>query len=51
MKEEGTSKLVFIKGSDFKFLELLMLDFKKTSDEIIQKHILYRFAYLNVFGI
>ena len=23
-----------------------MLDFKKTPDEIIQKHILYRFAYL-----
>ena len=40
IKEEGTSKLVFIKGSDFKFLELLLLDFKKTPDEIIQKHIL-----------
>ena len=40
IKEEGTSKLVFIKGSDFKFRELLLLDFKKTPDEIIQKHIL-----------
>ena len=46
MKEEGISKLVFIKRSDFKFLELLLLDFKKTPDEIIQKHILYRFEYL-----
>lgn len=46
IKKDGISQLQFIKGSDFKFLELLLLDFKNSSDEIIQKHMLYRFAYL-----
>ena len=46
IKKDGISQLQFIKGSDFKFLELLLLDFKNSSDDIIQKHMLYRFAYL-----
>ena len=46
IKKDGISQLQFIKGSDFKFLELLLLDFTNSSDDIIQKHMLYRFAYL-----
>lgn len=45
-KDDGNAKLQFVKGSDFKFLELLLIEFKKSSDEIIQKDMLYRFAYL-----
>lgn len=45
-KDDGNAKLQFVKHSDFKYLELLLLDFKKSSDEIIQKNMLYRFAYL-----
>lgn len=44
--KEGISKLQFVKGSEFKFLELLMLEFKCSSDEIIQKQMVYRFALL-----
>ena len=44
--KDGVSKLQFVKNSDFKFLELLMLEFKNSSDELIQKHMIYRFAYL-----
>ena len=46
IQKEGNAKLQFVKGSDFKFLELLLLEFKNTPDEIIKKHMLYRFAYL-----
>jgi len=46
IRKEGISQLQFIKGSDFKFLELLLLDFQNSSDDIILKHMLYRFAYL-----
>jgi hypothetical protein len=45
-KDDGVSQLQFVKSSDFKNLELLMLEFKKSSDEIIQKDMLYRFTYL-----
>ena len=44
--KDGIAKLQFIKGSDFKFLELLLLEFKNSSDEIIKKHMIYRFSYL-----
>ena len=45
-KDDGNGKLQFVKQSDFKLLELLIIDFKKSSDEIIQKNMLYRFACL-----
>ena len=44
--KDGISKLNFVKSSDFKFLELISLEFKNSPDEVIQKHMLYRFAYL-----
>ena len=46
IQKDGIAKLLFIKGSDFKFLELLLLEFKNSSDEIIKKHMIYRFSYL-----
>lgn len=46
IQKEGISKLQFVKGSDFKFLELLLIEFKGSSDEIIHKQMIYRFAYL-----
>ena len=46
IQKEGLSKLQFVKSSDFKFLELLILEFKCSSDEIINKHMIYRFTQL-----
>ena len=46
IQKDGISKLQFIKGSDFKFLELLLLEFKNSPDELIKKHMIYRFAYI-----
>lgn len=46
IQREGISKLQFVKGSEFKFLELLILEFKRSSDEIIQKQMVYRFSLL-----
>ena len=46
IQKEGISKLQFVKGSEFKFLELLMLEFKCSSDDIIKKQMIYRFSLL-----
>ena len=46
IQNDGVSKLQFIKITPFKDLELLNLEFKKVSDKIIEKHILYRFGYI-----
>lgn len=46
IQNDGVSKLLFIKGSDFKYLDLLSLEFTKSPEDMIQKHMLYRFAYL-----
>ena len=36
----------FLKNSDFKFLELLLLEFERSSEEVINKQIIYRFTIL-----
>ena len=46
IQKDGISKLLFIKGSEFKFLELLSLEFKNSPDELIKKHMIYRIAYI-----
>ena len=46
MKKEGAASLEIIRGSEFKFLELLKLEFVNSSDEIIKKQMLYKFAAL-----
>ena len=46
MKKQGAASLEIIKGSEFKFLELLKLEFVNSSDEIIKRQMLYKFAAL-----
>lgn len=46
IQKEGISKLQFIKVSDFKLLDLVTLTFKNSPDNIIKKHVLYRFGYI-----
>ena len=46
IKKGGISKLKFIKVTDLKLLDLLTLEFKNSSDKIIKKQILYKFASL-----
>ena len=46
MKKQGAASLEIIRGSEFKFLELLKLEFVNSSDEIIKKQMLYKFAAL-----
>ena len=46
LNKQGNSMLKFIKNSDFKFVELLLLEFNISPDEVIKKQINYKFAYL-----
>ena len=46
IQKDGIAQLRFVKGSDFKDLELLQLEFKNSSEEVIKKHMIYRFTYL-----
>ena len=46
INKQGNSILKFIKNTDFKFVELLLLEFNVSPDEVIEKQISYRFAYL-----
>lgn len=46
LNKQSNSILKFIKTSDIKFVELLLLEFKISPDEVIKKQINYRFAYL-----
>jgi hypothetical protein len=46
LNKHGNSILKFIKNSDFKFVELLLLEFSISPEEVIKKQINYRFAYL-----
>ena len=46
MKKEGAASLEIVRGSEFKFLKLLKMEFVNSSDDIIRKQMLYRFASL-----
>ena len=46
LNKQGNSILKFLKNSEFQFVELLLLEFKFSPDDIIKKQINYRFAYL-----
>jgi hypothetical protein len=46
INKQGNSILKFIKHSEFKFIELLLLEFNISPDEVIKKQINYRLAYL-----
>ena len=46
LNKQGSSTLQFIKNSDIKFVELLLLEFNMSPDDVIKKQIKYRFSYL-----
>ena len=46
INRKSNSVLKFLKNSDFKFLELLLLEFERSSEEVINKQIIYRFTIL-----
>ena len=46
IKNDGISKLHFVKETEFKNIDLITLEFNNSSDEVIKEHILYRFTYL-----
>lgn len=46
LNKQGNSTLQFIKNSDIKFVELLLLEFNISPDDVIKKQINYRFFYL-----
>lgn len=43
MQKEGTARLDFIQNIEYKFIELLSLDFMTTPDDTVRKQISYRY--------
>jgi hypothetical protein len=43
MQKEGTARLDFIQNIEYKFIELLSLDFMTTPDDIVRKQISFRY--------
>lgn len=48
MKSTGEAKLIFIENLEYKFLELMGLDFDISDEETIRQNISFRFNSLNV---
>jgi hypothetical protein len=46
MQKEGTARLDFIQNIEYKFIELLSLDFANSPDVIVRKQISYRYNAL-----
>ena len=46
LSKQSNSMLKFLKNSDFKFVELLLLEFDISPEDVIKNQINYRFAYL-----
>jgi hypothetical protein len=46
MHKDGTGKLDFIQNFDYKFIELLSLEFFNSPEETVRKHIAYRYGVL-----
>lgn len=46
MGNDGTAKLDFIQNMEYKFLELLSLDFHASSEEIVRQNISFRYSVL-----
>lgn len=46
MQKDGTARLDFIQNIEYKFLELLSLDFANSQDDIVRKQIAYRYNSL-----
>jgi len=43
---QGTARLDFVQNMEYKFVELLSLDFTRSSDELVRQHITYRYNAL-----
>ena len=43
MQKEGTARLDFIQNIEYKFIELLSIDFINFSDDVVRKQITYRY--------
>ena len=46
MQKEGTARLDFIQNIEYKFIELLSLDFLNSPDETVRKQISFRYNAL-----
>ena len=46
MQKEGTGRLDFIQNMEYKFIELLSIDFVNSSDDVVRKQIAYRYNAL-----
>ena len=46
MQRDGQARLDFIQNMEFKFLELLSLDFLATPEELIRQNISFRYSFL-----
>ncbi len=46
IQKDGSGKLDFIQNFEYKFIELLSLDFLTSSDDTVRKHIAYRYNIL-----
>ncbi len=46
MQKDGTARLDFIQNIEYKFVELLSLDFANSQDDIVRKQIAYRYNSL-----
>ena len=46
MQKEGTARLDFIQNIEYKFIELLSLDFMNSPDDTVRKQIGYRYNAL-----
>ena len=43
MQKEGTARLDFIQNIEYKFIELLTIDFINSPDDVVRKQIAYRY--------
>lgn len=46
MQKEGTARLDFIQNIEYKFIELLSIDFVNSPDDTVRKQIAYRYNSL-----
>lgn len=46
MQKEGTGRLDFIQNMEYKFIELLSIDFVNSNDDVVRKQIAYRYNAL-----
>lgn len=46
MQKEGTARLDFIQNIEYKFIELLSVDFMNSPDDVVRKQITYRYNAL-----